>query len=93
MSAKVSFFTEPIDISVANQKPILVIPGSSVRNENGKSYVFKISNDKAVKNEIVIGQKLGSYVEVLSGLQSGQKVISTLDEKIKDGADVKLAEE
>lgn len=93
MSAKVSFFTEPIDTSVANQKPILVIPGSSVRNENGKSYVFKISNDKAVKNEIVIGQKLGSYVEVLSGLQSGQKVISTLDEKIKDGADVKLAEE
>ena len=93
MSAKVSFFTEPIDTSVSNQKPILVIPGSSVRNENGKSYVFKISNDKAVKNEIVIGQKLGSYVEVLSGLKSGKKVISTLDEKIKDGADVKLAEE
>ena len=43
--------------------------------------------------EIVIGQKLGSYVEVLSGLQSGQKVISTLDEKIKDGVDVKLAEQ
>lgn len=92
MSAKVSFFTEPIDTSVANQKPILVIPASSVRNENGKSYVFKISNDKAVMTEIVIGQKLGSYVEVLSGLQSGQKVISTLDEKIKDGVDVKLAE-
>lgn len=92
MSAKVSFFTEPIDTSVVNQKPILVIPGTSVRNENGKSYVFKISNDKAVMTEIVIGQKLGSYVEVLSGLQSGQKVISTLDEKIKDGIDVKLAE-
>lgn len=92
MSAKVSFFTEPIDTSVAHQKPILVIPASSVRNENGKSYVFKISNDKAVMTEITIGQKLGSYVEVLSGLQSGQKVISTLDEKIKDGVDVKLAE-
>ena len=92
MSAKVSFFTEPLDTSVVNQKPILVIPASSVRNENGKSYVFKISNDKAVMTEITIGQKLGSYVEVLSGLQSGQKVISTLDEKIKDGVDVKLAE-
>ena len=92
MSAKVSFFTEPIDTSVANQKPILVIPGSSVRNENGKSYVFKISNDKAIMSEITIGQKLGSYVEVLSGLQSGQKVISTLDEKIIDGVDVKLSE-
>ncbi len=92
MSAKVAFFTEPIDTSIANQKPILVIPASSVRNENGKSYVFTVSDDKAIKNEIVIGQKLGSYVEVLSGLQSGQKVISTLDEKIKDGVEVKLAE-
>lgn len=92
MSAKVAFFTEPVDTSISNQKPILVIPASSVRNENGKSYVFTVSDDKAIKNEIVIGQKLGSYVEVLSGLQSGQKVISTLDEKIKDGVEVKLAE-
>lgn len=92
MSAKVSFYTEPVDTSITNQKPILVIPASSVRNENGKSFVFTISNDKAVKNEIVIGQKLGSYVEVISGLQAGQKVISQLDEKIKDGVEVKLAE-
>jgi len=92
MSAKVSFFTEPVDTSITNQKPILVIPYSAVKSENGKSYVFTISNDKAFKNEIVIGQKLGSYVEVISGLQSGQKVISTLDEKIKDGVDVKIAE-
>ena len=33
MSAKVSFFTEPVDTSIANQKPILVIPSSAVRNE------------------------------------------------------------
>lgn len=92
MSAKVSFFTEPVDTSITNQKPILVIPSSAVKSENGKSYVFTISNDKAVKNEIVIGQKLGSYVEVILGLLSGQKVISTLDEKIKDGVKVKLAE-
>jgi RND family efflux transporter MFP subunit len=92
MSAKVAFFTEPIDTSIANQKPILVIPASSVRKEDGKSYVFTVSDDKALKNEIVIGQKLGSYLEVLSGLRSGQKVISTLDEKIKDGVEVKLAE-
>lgn len=92
MSAKVSFYTDPVDTSITNQKPILVIPASSVRNENGKSFVFTISNDKAVKNEIVIGQKLGSYIEVVSGLQAGQKVISQLDEKIKDGVEVKLAD-
>jgi len=92
MSAKVSFFTQPVDTSVVNQKPILVIPSSSVRKENNKNIVFTISDNKAVKNEIEIGQTLGSYYEVLSGLQSGQKIISELNEKIKDGVKVKLQE-
>ena len=92
MSAKVSFFTEPVDTSVINQKPILVIPASSVRVENGKSFVFTILNDKAVKNEVTLGQKLGSYFEVLSGLQSGQRVIDSLDEKIKEGVVVRIDE-
>ncbi|MEO8231104.1 MAG: efflux RND transporter periplasmic adaptor subunit [Ignavibacteriota bacterium] len=92
MSAKVSFFTEPVDTSIANQKPILVIPESAIRNENGKNYVFTIADNKAVKNEITTGQKLGSYFEVLSGLQSGQKVIDSLNEKIREGIEVKLEE-
>jgi RND family efflux transporter MFP subunit len=92
MSAKVAFFTEPVDTAITNKKPILVIPSSAVRSENGKSFVFTISNDKAVEKEITIGQKLGSYLEVISGLQPGQKVISNIDEKIKNGVKVKLAE-
>ncbi len=92
MSAKVSFFTEPVDTSVTNQKPILVIPSSAVRNTDGKNLVFTVSDNKAVKNEIATGQTLGSYVEVISGLKSGQKVINNLDEQIKDGVEVKLVE-
>jgi RND family efflux transporter MFP subunit len=93
MSAKVSFFTEPVDTSITNQKPILVVPSFAVRNEGGISLVFTIADNKAVKNEITIGQTLGSYLEVISGLKSGQKVISNLNEKIKDGVEVKLAEQ
>lgn len=92
MSAKVSFFTEPVDTSVTNQKPILVIPSSAVRNIDGENLVFTVSDNKAVKNEIATGQTLGSYVEVISGLKSGQKVINNLDEQIKDGVEVKLVE-
>ena len=92
MSAKVSFFTEPVDTSITNLKPILVIPSSAVRNEGGNNLVFTVSENKAVKNEVTIGQTLGSYVEVISGLKSGQKVINNLDDKIKDGVEVKIAE-
>ncbi len=92
MSAKVSFFTGPIDTAIANQKPILVIPASAVREEDGKNFIFRIVNDKALKFEVTIGQKLGSYDEVVSGIQSGDKIIDKLDDKIKDGVQVKLAE-
>ena len=61
-------------------------------NENGKSYVFTISENKAVKNEIITGQKLGSYFEVIRGLQPGQKVINSLNEKVIEGVEVKLEE-
>ncbi len=92
MSAKVSFFTEPVDSSITNQKPILVIPSSSVRIDGDMKYVFTIVNDKATKNEVVTGQALGSYLEVISGLQSGQKIIEKLNEKIKDGTAVKIVD-
>jgi len=92
MSAKVSFFTEPVDTSITNQKPILVIPSSAIRIDGEKNYVFTILNDKAVKNEITTGQILGSYVEVIAGLRSGQKIIDKLNDKIKDGVEVTLAE-
>jgi RND family efflux transporter MFP subunit len=92
MSAKVSFFTEPVDSSITNQKPILVIPSSSVRIDGDMKYVFTIVNDKATKNEVVTGQALGSYLEVISGLQSGQKIIEKLNEKIKDGTAVKMVD-
>jgi cysteine sulfinate desulfinase/cysteine desulfurase-like protein len=63
-----------------------------VRNEGGNNLVFTVSENKAVKNEVTIGQTLGSYVEVISGLKSGQIVINNLDDKIKDGTQIKLAE-
>jgi len=91
MSAKVNFFTQKIDESLAEQKPVLVIPNGAIRNENGKSYVFKIEADKAKKIEITIGQKFGDFVEVKSGLNSGDQIIDSLTDKIKDGSEVKTS--
>ena len=91
MSAKVNFFTQKIDESIAEQKPVLVIPNSAIRNENGKSYIFKVEADKAKKIEVTIGQKFGDFVEVVSGLSSGEQIIDSLTDKIIDGSEVKLA--
>jgi RND family efflux transporter MFP subunit len=92
MSAKVNFFTEKLDVAQAEQKPVLVIPSSAVKNVNGKSFVFKIDAEKAKKIEVQIGQKFGDFVEVVSGLNNSDQIIDSLTDKIKDGTQVKIEE-
>jgi RND family efflux transporter MFP subunit len=90
MSAKVSFYTEAIDTAYVNLKPLLVIPSAAIRKSDGKYFVFKIVDNKAKEYEVTIGETLGSYIEVLTGLNQGDKVINELTESIKDGVEVKL---
>ncbi|MBK7378603.1 MAG: efflux RND transporter periplasmic adaptor subunit [Ignavibacteriales bacterium] len=92
MSAKVSFYTEPLDTAFINQKPLLVIPSSAVLEEDTKKYIFRIVNDKAKKFEVKLGETLGSYMEVTSGLQAGDKIINELNDKIFDGVSVSTPE-
>ena len=92
MSAKVAFYTETIDTAYVNQKPLLVIPSSALRKTNDKYFVYRIVDNKAKEIEVTTGQELGSYIEILSGLNQGDKVINDLNESIKDGVEVKLPE-
>jgi RND family efflux transporter MFP subunit len=88
MSAKVNFFTEKIDESLADLKPVLVIPNSAVKREGDKAYIFKIVDNKAKRFEIQLGENFGEYAEVKSGLSSGDQIIDSLTDKINDGVEV-----
>jgi RND family efflux transporter MFP subunit len=90
MSAKVNFYTQKIDEKLVDQKPVLVIPGSAVRSENGKAYVFTVENNKAKSVEVELGQKFGDFVEIKSGLNNGDQVIESLTDKIKNGTEVEV---
>jgi RND family efflux transporter MFP subunit len=92
MSAKVSFFTEPVDTSIMNQKPLLVIPVNSIRQENGKFFIFKVVEGSARKFEVTIGQRFDTYFEILSGLKSGDQIIDSLTDKVQDGIKVKISD-
>ena len=89
MSAKVSFLSEKNE-NEENQLPVLTIPLSAVEEINGKKVVYFVMNDKAVQSEITTGRLLRNYVEVVSGLKEGDEIIDNLNEKIKDGVQVKV---
>lgn len=90
MSAKVSFLSKPVDEKVLSEEKFLVIPVSSVKNENGSVIVYKVENDLAKPVEIKTGRKFGNYIEVLSGLEAGDSIIENNTEEIKAGIKVKI---
>ena len=89
MSAKVSFLSEKKE-GEENQLPVLTIPLSAVDELNGKKIVYVVKDDKAFQKEISTGRLLGSYVEIISGLNEGDEIIDNLNENIKDGVQVKV---
>ncbi len=88
MSAKVLFLNAPVDTASLNQKPKLMVAKTAIVNRDGKNVAFKVFDKKAMQVEITTGEESGNLVEITSGLNSGDKVINNVDEKINDGSKV-----
>lgn len=59
---------------------------------SGESVCYVVSSDTAQLRKIVTGMEQGGYVEVLSGLEPGDRVIAERSDKLRDGVRVKAAE-
>ena len=90
MSAKVLFLNEALDPLTADQKLVLVVPFSSIKQEAGKTLVYFVNNDIVEPLSISTGKRLGNNIEVTSGLQRGDKIIESVDEYITQGIKVKI---
>lgn len=53
-------------------------------------YVFVVENDKSFKKKVKTGIANGDMVEVIDGLRSGEKVIVSGQNQVKDGTNVKI---
>lgn len=75
---------------IANSKDnTLLIPENAMFNLDEKDFVFVIEKDRAVIREVKQGIRSARQVEILSGLEEGERVILSPDEKIKEGITVK----
>ncbi|HEY3347946.1 MAG TPA: efflux RND transporter periplasmic adaptor subunit [Nitrospirota bacterium] len=90
MSAKAAFLER--DVKPGEREPRLAVNTQAVVNRGGRQVVFVVKDGKASLREVITGEKLGDWVEVKSGLKSGDKVVINPAEKLKDGSTVKEAE-
>jgi RND family efflux transporter MFP subunit len=89
MSAKVTFLAAGSPANTES-KPVLTVPAAAVATRDGRQVIFQIKDDRAVEVAVTTGEKLGSLLEIKSGLKEGDKVIAKVDEQIKNGAKVTL---
>jgi len=90
MSAKTLFLTKAPAVAETSAKPLLTLPASAVATRGGETCVYAVIDNKAVEVPVKTGQTLGSLVEVLSGVEAGDRVISTVTDEIRAGVTVKV---
>ncbi|MFH0734854.1 MAG: efflux RND transporter periplasmic adaptor subunit [bacterium] len=90
MSAKVNFLLEEKNNTEIDEKQIILVPLSSIREIGNRKVVFTITDNMAHQSIITIGRQFGNYYEVVSGLNNGDQIIDKLTDVIKEKTKVKF---
>ena len=90
MSAKVLFLSDKPKDEVKDEKPALIVPMTSVAKRDGKDVVYLVKDEKAIEVPVTTGRKFNAYIEIISGISNGDKVIDNTTDQIKNGIKVKV---
>lgn len=66
----------------------LMVPEEAIVPDQGRSYVFVVEDERAVRREVVTGGREPGSVVVLSGLAGEERIVVEGTQRIRDGARV-----
>jgi len=90
MGVKVSFFNErQPENAAAPPKPRLLAPKSAVRTDGNQSIVFVVRDERAERRAVTVGATEGDQVEIVSGVNAGERIVVDGVATLSDGARVK----
>ncbi|PKF61615.1 efflux RND transporter periplasmic adaptor subunit [Psychromonas sp. psych-6C06] len=75
---------------VRNTDNALQLPENAVIPFEDRHFVFAIENNIAQRKYIEVGRRMPGIVEVLSGLEAGEKIVTEGALKLREGAKVKV---
>jgi HlyD family secretion protein len=66
-------------LTLGDPSPALLIPNGAFYNETGGAWVFVVTPDgsEAVKRQVRLGRRNADYIEVLEGLEAGERVLTS----------------
>ncbi len=80
-------------IFIKEKPDALVIPATALRQTEKEAQASMLIGDKVKTTPVTVGYESVDYVEILSGLKDGDRVVSQITDKIRDGVKVEVVEE
>ncbi|HVK81757.1 MAG TPA: efflux RND transporter periplasmic adaptor subunit, partial [Verrucomicrobiae bacterium] len=72
------------------ERSVPAIPQSSVLYENGQAYVYVVGADNLVRRtDVQLGARDGTFIEIVSGLDLGTRVVGAGAAFLQDGTEVR----
>lgn len=81
-----------VDVRVVTQRheDALLVPKKALIEEYGESYVFVVQKGKAFRRKLQVGFSDDQFVEVLAGVQVGDRVVIAGQGSLRDGVPVEV---
>lgn len=76
------------ELLLPKEKGIPSVPAETIIHDEGRSYVWLIKNGKAHYQEVKEGDKVNGKVVILSGLEPGQKIVTSGFGILSEGTEV-----
>jgi len=77
--------TVDVEIVFANHEDVIVVPKAAVARRNGKTVVFVVENSVVKMQEVKLGISTDDLCEVLSGLETGQVIVTKSEGNLEGG--------
>ena len=77
-------------IVIGKKENVLVIPRKSILFKQNKTYVFVMDRNQVSQREITLGLAEEDHVEVLSGLEQGEVIVTVGVEGLEDGERIEV---
>ena len=82
MGVKVAFLDGSVQSAPVETPVGVLVPRGSVGSEANVSFVWVIDGSQAQRRTVVVGERHGSRVQVISGLEHGERVVAALSEAL-----------
>jgi membrane fusion protein (multidrug efflux system) len=87
----VSFLEDRKDAAAAAvSRPAVRVPSAAVFKEGDTSYVWRVQNEQLERVAVRTGGERDGQIEVVSGINSGDAVVTSPLDGMKDGDRVKI---